>query len=344
MLDGSYGTQSFQVGSEANETIDISLRSIAATNIGAYQSDAAGSLFGEDLVAAAAGTNGSAGGTMTITQGTSTTNVVTVANDTATEVAAAINQAGTGVKATAETNVEANLTAAYDVSLVMNVDDGTSTSAVDLTGITNNKDLAAAINDVSGETGVTAKIDNGTLTITSSKGADINFTEAGNGSGGMTLINKAADGTASATTTMANAGTTFVAAGAITLNSPAGFTVAAGISAEITTEATGVFAGVNTVDIGTASGAQNALAIIDGAIAGIDSSRADLGAIQNRMSFTISNLSNIQSNVSDARGRIQDVDFAKETAEMTKQQILSQTSSAMLAQANQLPQVALSLL
>ena len=344
LLDGSYGTQSFQVGSEANETIDVSLKSVAATNIGAYQSDAPGTIFGGNLVAAAAGTNGSAGGTMTITQGTSTTNVVTLANDTATEVAAAINQAGTGVAATAETNIVANLTAAYDVSLVMNVDDGTSTSAVDLTGITNNTDLATAINDVSGETGVTAKIDNGTLTISSSTGADINFTEAGNGAGGMTLINQAADGTASATSTLTNAGTTFVASGALTMSSPDSFTVAAGISAEITTELTGVFAGVNTVDIGTASGAQNAIAIIDGAIAGIDSNRADLGAIQNRMSFTISNLSNVQTNVADARSRIQDVDFAKETAEMTKQQILSQTSSAMLAQANQLPQVALSLL
>ncbi|AQS38909.1 flagellin/flagellar hook associated protein [Shewanella psychrophila] len=344
LLDGSYGTQSFQVGSEANETIDVSLKSVAATNIGAYQSDAPGTIFGGNLVAAAAGTNGSAGGTMTITQGTSTTNVVTVANDTATEVAAAINQAGTGVKATAETNIVANLTAAYDVSLVMNVDDGSSTSAVDLTGITNNTDLATAINDVSGETGVTAKIDNGTLTISSSTGADINFTEAGNAAGGMTLINQAADGTASATSTLTNAGTTFVASGAITMSSPDSFTVAAGISAEITTELTGVFAGVNTVDIGTASGAQNAIALIDGAIAGIDSNRADLGAIQNRMNFTISNLSNVQTNVADARSRIQDVDFAKETAEMTKQQILSQTSSAMLAQANQLPQVALSLL
>ncbi|WP_412516549.1 flagellin, partial [Shewanella chilikensis] len=80
------------------------------------------------------------------------------------------------------------------------------------------------------------------------------------------------------------------------------------------------------------------------AIAGIDSQRADLGAVQNRLSFTINNLNNISTNVSDARSRIQDVDFAKETAQMTKQQILSQTSSAMLAQANQLPQVALSLL
>ncbi|WP_300482831.1 flagellin, partial [Shewanella sp.] len=101
---------------------------------------------------------------------------------------------------------------------------------------------------------------------------------------------------------------------------------------------------VSKIDIGTAKGAQDALAVIDSAIAGIDSQRADLGAVQNRMNFTINNLGNVQTNVADARSRIQDVDFAKETAEMTKKQILSQTSSAMLAQANQLPQVALSLL
>ena len=103
-------------------------------------------------------------------------------------------------------------------------------------------------------------------------------------------------------------------------------------------------ASVEELDITDADGAQSAIAVIDAAIAGIDSQRADLGAVQNRMSFTINNLSNVQSNVTDARSRIQDVDFAKETAELTKQQILSQTSSAMLAQANQLPQTALSLL
>lgn len=101
---------------------------------------------------------------------------------------------------------------------------------------------------------------------------------------------------------------------------------------------------VNDIDISTYTGAQDAVSIIDAALASIDGQRADLGAVQNRMNFTINNLGNIQSNVTDARSRIQDVDFASETAQLTKQQILSQTSSAMLAQANQIPQTALSLL
>ncbi|MGI1970832.1 flagellin, partial [Shewanella baltica] len=104
------------------------------------------------------------------------------------------------------------------------------------------------------------------------------------------------------------------------------------------------FKSVESVDITDADKAQSSISIIDAAIGQIDSQRADIGAVQNRLNFTINNLNNIQSNVADARSRIQDVDFASETAQLTKQQILSQTSSAMLAQANQIPQTALSLL
>ena len=101
---------------------------------------------------------------------------------------------------------------------------------------------------------------------------------------------------------------------------------------------------ISAIDISTDTGAQSALASIDSAIKAIDSQRADLGAIQNRFSYTISNLSNIQENISASRGRIQDTDFAVETANMTKNQILQQAGTSILAQANQLPQAALSLL
>ncbi|PZP36344.1 MAG: flagellin FliC [Shewanella oneidensis] len=100
---------------------------------------------------------------------------------------------------------------------------------------------------------------------------------------------------------------------------------------------------VNSLDI-TGSARASALAAIDDAIKTIDSQRADLGAKQNRLAYNISNSANTQANVADAKSRIVDVDFAKETSQMTKNQVLQQTGSAMLAQANQLPQVALSLL
>jgi flagellin len=101
---------------------------------------------------------------------------------------------------------------------------------------------------------------------------------------------------------------------------------------------------VNDIDITDVAGAQAAVLVIDDAIQAIDSQRADLGAVQNRFDNTIANLQNISENVSAARGRIQDTDFAAETANLSKNQILQQAGTAILAQANQLPQAVLSLL
>ncbi|MGI6407102.1 MAG: flagellin [Thiopseudomonas sp.] len=98
------------------------------------------------------------------------------------------------------------------------------------------------------------------------------------------------------------------------------------------------------IDLTTVQGSQEAIIAIDQAIQQIDAQRADLGAIQNRFENTIGNLQNIAENVSSARGRIQDTDYAAETANLSKQQIMQQAGTAILAQANQLPQAVLSLL
>ncbi|GHG69211.1 flagellin [Alishewanella longhuensis] len=108
--------------------------------------------------------------------------------------------------------------------------------------------------------------------------------------------------------------------------------------------------GINTISVSgattAAASAASGLAItaIDLAIAAVDGKRADMGAVQNRFQATIRNLTNVSENVSGARARIRDTDFAKETAELTRAQILQQTSQTVLAQANQRPQAALSLL
>lgn len=98
------------------------------------------------------------------------------------------------------------------------------------------------------------------------------------------------------------------------------------------------------VSVLTTALASAALTSIDSAISSIDAKRADLGAIQNRFQSTIRNLSNISENVSAARSRIRDTDFAAETAELTRWQIIQQASTTVLTQANQRPQSALSLL
>ncbi|MDU0355729.1 flagellin [Paraglaciecola aquimarina] len=101
---------------------------------------------------------------------------------------------------------------------------------------------------------------------------------------------------------------------------------------------------VGDVSIATIEGASAAMTSVSEAISIIDAKRADLGALQNRFQSTIRNLSNISENVSAARSRIRDTDFAIETAELTRNQIIQQASTTVLSQANQRPQTALSLL
>ncbi|HGM5920877.1 TPA: flagellin [Stenotrophomonas maltophilia] len=100
----------------------------------------------------------------------------------------------------------------------------------------------------------------------------------------------------------------------------------------------------SNLDVSTVKGAQQAMEIVDKALGAINSTRADLGAIQNRFTSVVANLQTSSENLSASRSRIKDTDFAKETAELTRTQILQQAGTAMLAQANQVPQGVLSLL
>ncbi|WP_022963509.1 flagellin N-terminal helical domain-containing protein [Halopseudomonas pelagia] len=118
-----------------------------------------------------------------------------------------------------------------------------------------------------------------------------------------------------------------------------GLTGAAGTQNGVVVESS-----VSNLDITSAEGAQQAISVLDGAMQQIDSERAKLGAVQNRFDSTISNLQNISENASAARGRIVDTDYAAESANLAKNQIMQQAGTAMLAQANQLPQAVLSLL
>ena len=102
--------------------------------------------------------------------------------------------------------------------------------------------------------------------------------------------------------------------------------------------------GLSDVSVATVGGASGALATISEAISTIGGVRADLGALQNRFQSTIRNLTNISENVAGAKSRIKDTDFASETAELTRNQIIQQASLTVLSQANQRPQAALSLL
>ncbi len=122
----------------------------------------------------------------------------------------------------------------------------------------------------------------------------------------------------------------------------AGTTTATGISAG--TDVTATTVGFDTLDISSAGGANLAIQYMDSALNAVNTARADLGAIQTRFESVVENLAINSENTSAARGRIRDADFAMETANLTKNQILQQAGTAMLAQANQIPQSVLSLL
>jgi flagellin len=124
-----------------------------------------------------------------------------------------------------------------------------------------------------------------------------------------------------------------------------GLNISGGLASEIgLAGAEAVTTTTQDIDVTSVKGAQNAVGILDSALKYVDSQRADLGAKQNRLSHSINNLANIQENVEASKSRIKDTDFAKETTELTKNQILQQAGTSILAQAKQLPNSAMSLL
>ncbi|WP_435133552.1 flagellin [Plesiomonas shigelloides] len=367
LIDGSFGTKGFQVGSEANETIDITLGDMKANALGTNRStlsSAAGDKAGlggyTDPAAAKPATNSVKDGTLSI-RGNKAADIAITEGQSAEEIAKSINakKTDTGVTAKAHTEIGLALgaeTAGGSVSFKLN---GTAIKA-NVTDINKPEDLAAAINDSSATTGVKATIsDSGELRMISDSGKDITIEDfapvKADGTASATQASNVtvygqdgkASTTAAAPMTATNKAAIFTGTVQLDSNKSFSMSVAAGSAADAKTIGTGgasTSITVDTVDLSTAAGSQQALSVIDGALASIDDQRSDLGALQNRLSSTISNLGNIQENASAGRSRIMDVDFASETTNMTKQQILQQAGNAMLAQAKQLPQAALSLL
>ena len=136
---------------------------------------------------------------------------------------------------------------------------------------------------------------------------------------------------------------TLVSSAAVATTGTTNSATVAGIANAFTGTAT-TTTGITAVDVSSFTGAQLALGQIDNALTSVNSARANLGAIQNRFTSVVQNLSTSSENLSASRSRIKDADFAKETAELTRSQILQQAGVAMLAQANQVPQGVLSLL
>ncbi|WP_053980622.1 flagellin [Marinagarivorans algicola] len=226
------------------------------------------------------------------------------------------------------------------------------------------EDVVNALNDNSDVTGVSARLQGTNIILESDQGA-INLAA---GSANAVSFIGSATGVTEATKATINSAGAFVESTA-TITSTIGFTAEAGlklvsengnpISVELKDGADPARLGLkesnslgegsfgtslSSISIDTAANAQKAVSVIDNALETVNNIRSDLGAVSNRLDFTISNLSNVSENTSAARSRIMDADFAAETAALSRSQVLQQASQAMLAQANSRPQQVLSLL
>lgn len=355
LLDGTFSNQKFQIGAFSNQTIDITrIADSRATALGSHVLTVGGSAMnvvstGTDTTTAGEAVNAvaeQANMTVTTTTGGTTAPFTIAAASSAKDIAAAINTNAASVGVTAKATNSVTLSSISHVGTVSFTLGGTSTAAIsasvndinDLTG------LVAAINGQSGSTGITATFTStsakNNITLTSSDGSDI------------TLLDYANTGNAAATMTFGGTGALTAGVsdsarktGSVTLDSTKGQINLAGTTGgTVFNSLNSAFASVAGLSLTSATTSQSALDVIDAALAQVNSSRSDLGAIQNRFESTIANLQTASENLSASRSRIQDADFAAETANLSRAQILQQAGTAMLAQANALPQNVLSLL
>lgn len=337
VLDGSFSSASFQVGANANQTINFSIASVKGSSLGGIATST-----GTEVTAAASTDITFALGGGSATTINSSAGFAGSANGqdstSAYAKAAAINDAGVaGLTVSASTTGTQTVggiggTAADTYSLTLN---GVAVfTGEDVATAMSNSTLRDAINGVSDQTGVIASLNGGNLTLAAADGRNITVTESGTGftagTDGISVTGGDFDG---------------ALRGKLTVSAPEtiniGGTVATlGLASAIAKDSVGI----DTLDISTADGAQTAIKRLDAALNSVNSNRASMGALQNRFDSTIANLQNVSDNLSAARGRIQDADYASEVATMTKNQILQQAGTAMLAQANSLPQSVLSLL
>jgi len=310
ILDGSSSTLTFQVGANQNQTISVN---------------------GVDARSSQLGARISTSGSISLTNSTAATGIVINGNAVDTSSATTVNDvidainlvsADSGVQAQKATSVDTGAITAVSGAATIN---GVSVT-IDATDANSVSDSADAINALTNQTGVTAEATSATeITLTNSDGSDIVIGGTGLGSAetyqaGIVLAGKVADGafTTAGTFAVVSGGTAFGAS-----------------QADKT---------LNAVDVLTGDNATDALLTLDFALQQASGFRAELGAVQARFESTISNLSVSSENLSAARSRIRDADFAAETAAMTRAQILQQAGTAMVSQANALPQSVLSLL
>jgi len=351
LLDGSMGTANFQVGADANQLISASGANFTTNTYGNNRV--------KNDQAATAATNTSVSADITVSGGRGSKTITTTVGDSAKAVAANINKqtADTGVTAEAKTQVNLKMTGGEAVNFELKGDNSAAVSINFTVGGSgaNSSDYASGINAInaqSAKTGITAEYDqkNGGIKLSHASGETI---QVDNKNTAATQFDVAAYTSAGGTSaaTAIQAGGPAVALGSVTFDSESSFSVTdagtglgVGAPAGATTAQSSTLNSVATLDVTNFDNAQLAIKIADAALSNVNTQRAAYGALQSRFSSAIANLSTTTENLSASKSRIVDTDFAAETASMTRGQILQQAGTAMLAQANSLPNGVMSLL
>lgn len=343
VLDGTFGNAGFQVGANVGEQINVSLTTGVRTNQIGQIATATGT--------AVDGTAIAAGDVFISVGGGTAVEIGPSASSSAGDKAIAINSASvTGLTATAETVATSAFTTLTegaaddgDETYTLNINSTAifTTEAISGGATITAQDLVDRVNLFANETGVTASTDGTDVTFTAVDGRDIAIdqTRAGTApAGGLTTAGVAGDLAGSGAT---NTGTiTLTATDNIVVSGAnearIGFTDNQSIARDTT--------GLDTLTVTTVDNSELAIQRVDAALSTINGLRSEFGAIQNRFESTIANLQTVSENLAASRGRILDADFAAETAQLTKAQILQQAGVSVLTQANAQPQLALSLL
>ena len=373
VLDGTFGTSTFQVGANAGETISVNLSTSVKTsslgktsdNVGSaaystsYNVGQQGSGVDSQTLAAtdmriAVGSNAA----VAIQSSTGFSGAATGQGaSSAYAKAAAINGSGVGsLTATADTTVAYAYVSTTGVGYSLSINGSTITSAS--TTALSGSDWATMVNGYTGSTGVTATYDatGGTMKLQASDGRDVilaqTATVAGDVGKGLTTAVAVTSGnntsnTSAATTVASGAAITVTDRGSIRLTSSSAITVSGTNPTRIGYNASTLSLGTSTLassSVTTLANANSMITNVDAALDQVSSLRGQMGAVQSRIEATISSILVNSENLQASRSRILDTDYAAETANLTKAQVMQQASTAILSQANLAPQAVLSLL
>ena len=362
LLNGSFSSQNFQVGAGEGEVIAFnSISDSRASALGSHSLSTTGTMMGRALATSVADeaavltalttpiADAAAGFKLQTALGGSSSNILYAADSGADVIAAAINTAAnaSGITATARNSATLNSFSTAG-TVAFNLKGGLGTTVAISATIATTSDLgalAAAINGATGTTGITASFaspsDKSVLTLDTSDGRSIlieNLLIAGSASN-TAKVNTIAIGAATTSDSTIIVGTVDMVSSKGQITTVQGPATVMGSASALST-----FNSVASVSLTSQAGSSAALSVIDQALTQVNNTRASLGGLMNRFAATVSNQGTTIANLAASRSRIMDTDYAVETTNLAKAQIIQQAATAMLAQANQSSQSVLALL